>query len=633
MDIIPQNRGFLQVGISNPVELFIQDSGNVQLAPMRSLTFVQQQALFLYEVGLNVFPQPLQQKMGYPWKRLQYTRLNGQDGALNVQQLFAGQCNLAVMCGHTSGNLFVIDCETWESFQFHLNQLRRRNIPVWAVTTQRGGHLYLRAREGEVHNIPSGILAGAEIRARNAYVLGPGSLHPLGTAYRWLMRMGEQVPVVSIQEINWLRNQEGQVVHLRADKARLQPSERGARYISPYSKLTRATRQYILEGYAIPQGERNQRLFAAACDLCANQYSEAEARQLLSPQARLSGLPLFEIDKTIASAYSRPRTPARNQSAPARTATPLVLSRQWQYALLSIANRPYEGRNANSLRALLLAFVERSRVSMNEQGVFRASIRELAELARMGTATVQRLLQFLAEQNKPLLLKVGVDEMSGATLWRWSKVTLEQGKRLEIHQPEQASLRPWLLFAQALFSLDACESGGLGKGAAFLFQIMKHEKRAYMPSKWVSIAGMSLSQVNYALAKLRQFELIERSKEGWSAVDISNQQLEKRVTERYPATVRRRLARQRRFMRERQHFVSKLLHLSRLKREKELYNNLEEHPPPNYNWDIYEKELLNDSFCWIGLQAGVCVILPDGRYARWINLPRLEIEINYTKFK
>ncbi len=60
----------------------------------------QQAALILCGFGLNVFP-----KVGFPWKALQYIHLP-HDG---LWWAFHARCNLAVMRGRTSANLFVID--------------------------------------------------------------------------------------------------------------------------------------------------------------------------------------------------------------------------------------------------------------------------------------------------------------------------------------------------------------------------------------------------------------------------------------------------------------------------------------------------------------------------------------------
>src|SRR6187549_2448856 len=92
-----------------------------QPPPIRqSLSPIQDTALYLYNLGLNVFPQPHGKKAGLPWRRLQYSRLHPTDPLVGIQALTAGKCNLAVMCGSTSRNLFVIDCESILALNTHI---------------------------------------------------------------------------------------------------------------------------------------------------------------------------------------------------------------------------------------------------------------------------------------------------------------------------------------------------------------------------------------------------------------------------------------------------------------------------------------------------------------------------------
>lgn len=70
-----------------------------------------------------------------------------------------------------------------------------------------------------------------------------------------------------------------------------------------------------------PAGERNQRLFSAACDLAGYGYVEVEIARLLTARALQCGLDSVEIDRTIKSAFSLPRTLAKPpESSPPLTA-------------------------------------------------------------------------------------------------------------------------------------------------------------------------------------------------------------------------------------------------------------------------------------------------------------------------
>lgn len=613
--IIPDGTGFLQVGIETlscfghdvPPQAWDQASWG--------LTPAQSEAEFLYQRGLNVFPLPLGAKAGYPWRRLQYTRVEVH--STRDSQLFRGSFNLAVMCGSTSRNLFVIDCETIEAFVYHIGEVRRRGIPLWAVTTGRGGHIYLSMREGEIDNVHPGILKDAEIRGSNGYVLTAGSLHPSGLLYRWYAREGDTLPQVSLRQVDWLRHQEhGGLLRLTI-RQRTPKAEKRHRLclVSPYSPLAKQTRDYIKNGAFVEKGSRNQRLFKAACDLSGNGYSLEEARQLLGPPATLSGLIQSEIDRTLKSAYSHPRTPSKPLSS-------VPAPPNWQYALLHVIHLNYKGRNSNTLRSLYLAMVERSRVSSNDQGIFRASYREIAQMSRMGLATLQRTLkELLADENKRPFYPVGFDKMSGATLWRWNDHVLKEGRFLQERVDEGHLSIPsyWFTFSDALLDLDCTERGALGKGAMFLYQYMQFDSDARMPSQLAHLCGLSLSQVNYALAKLREFGLVERLPQGWRSKGLSDQAVNTLIVTLRPVEAQRGPNRVNRFRHERCRFVSLFIHRARSTHEGERYYNAHKHPPPDYQWEHFIKSF-NDPLLRQILQVGGEIIEdPYRRTARWVS--------------
>ena len=617
--IIPDDAGFLQVGI----ETLSRFGQNVPPHDKRNsflgLTSAQFEAEYLYQRGLNVFPLPLGAKAGYPWRRLQYTRVEMRT-TFN-SRLFDGAFNLAVMCGSTSRNLFVIDCETIEAFVYHIGEVRRRRIPLWAVTTGRGGHIYLSMREGEVDNVKPGILKDAEIRGSNGYVLTAGSLHPSGLLYRWYARESDALPEVSLKQVDWLRHQDhGHPVRLVIKQRTPRPNrQHRLRLISPYSPLAKDTRDYIKNGAFIDEGSRNIRLFKAACDLCGNKYSLEDARQLLGPQATMSGLSQLEIDRTLESAYGQPRNPSK----PASSAPPPP---NWQYALLYITNLSYKGRNSNTLRALYLAMVERSRVSTNEQGIFRASYREIAQMSRLGLATLQRQLKaHLADKKNCLFYPVGFDKMSGATLWRWNKHVLEQGRSLQRRVDDGLLSIPtyWLTFSDSILDYDCTERGALGKGAMFLYQYMQFDPQPRMPSELSRLCGMSVSQVNYALSKLRQFQLVERWEKGWKSRGLSNQEVNQQIIQRRPLQTQRGPDRVKRFKMERCRYVSRFIHKARAIREGERYLHANQHPPPNYQWDDFIAQMSNPFYMAILRAGGELKDDPYHRTARWVSFSGL----------
>lgn len=557
MDIIPQHPTFVQAGIYPNSDLLSQFSDRLP-TPLLGLTSIQQQAYRLFDAGMNVFPLPRGSKSGYPWRRLQYTRLNRDDEAFGLTPLFAGLCNVAVLCGATSGNLFVIDCETHETFIYHLNEIQKRFIPVWAVVTARGGHIYLRCQDGEVENIAPGILLDAEIRGRNNYVLAVSSLHPSGKLYEWAMCEDKCPPLVSAAQIDWLRDSNGKQVKLQFTPNRLNHKMRWKPgMVSPFSNLSLSTKEYLASGHQIPEGSRNNRLFSAACDMIGNNYTQSEIENLLVPIAIMSGLPQHEVLLTLESALSRQRTPARPGEVPQKPAS--EQNPVWLRALLCISHRDWTGPKGGNLRALLLALVERARLGANEKGIFRASLRELADMGRMAVNTVRRLLELLVSAGQ--VVKAGNDKMSGASLWRFSEAMLQEGMRLEA-LPDAVVPEHWCVYAESLFYSDASERGSIGKSGMFLYRFMTTRQQPMMPSELAWRSGLTLNQVNYALAKLKQLNLVRRVRAGWVADNCSDDELSE-VTR----TAGKGEARRRQHRKERELFAGRLLLQARMRTE------------------------------------------------------------------
>lgn len=549
MNSIPHKLAFVQASFyeNNDNSIF---QGNKSNFPV----YHQSQALALYDAGLNVFPQPYGRKAGYAWKRLQYTRLHRENGDANLMLVTAGECNLAVMCGRTSGNLFVLDCESAEAFEYHLAHLQQRQVPLWAARTARGGHIYLRCVEGEVRNIEPGRMKDAELRGQHGYVLAPPSLHPSGVVYEWVHQQGDAPPQVSASLIDWLTEADGTPLKLDVEPYGPSALPETLSVLSPASALSRKTRDYIKNGHLIPEGTRNNRLFSAACDLQGNDYSQDEAIRILLPVADGSGLEMREILATIDSAYSQQRDPAgRNLWAPPR-------STLWQYALIWVANQLWSGAGKVSERTLLLAMVERARLSANERGTFRASIREIAVLGRMGTATVQRTLTRLTTGETPILRKCGRDRLSGATLWQFSEHILNAGQALANRL--MSLPRHWLQYMRALFSSDASERGALGHNGMYLYQVMLAQETPLMPSELAEAAGMTLNQVNYALKKMREMALVARDETGWRAIAVADDELAQRAPTQGKGEQRRE-----RFALERRLYKGRILFDERWRKE------------------------------------------------------------------
>lgn len=475
-------------------------------APVARLTTpTQDAAIDLYELRFNVIPIPFAKKGGWPWKPFQYVRVHPD----HLLKLFAGRCNLAIMTGRTSHNLFVIDCETPESYRLQGTELRRAGIPLWSVRTGGGGgHYYLRCVEGEVANVLPGELHDVEVRGQRCYVLAPPSVHPTtGAVYDWDQREGDLPPLVRITDIDWLPLK--LATHAKRDAQRIPTA---------FPELSTSTRNFILNGTT--EGERNNRLFAAACDMAGNDYDDYTVRQVLIPIALKCGLPENEVRDTLRSAFSQPRQPARQ--APLLHQEP----KPWEKALCWAAQHAWQGRTGQTDRAVFLACCERARRASNENGVFRASVREIAEIARITAKTASTALRRL---HKATLLEYkGSDTTSQAKLWKLGQETTK-GHQTAQKVRDDYTNPPWLSSSVVITNSDAAERGALGKTAAVVYEGLLGQAGPIMPTPLAERLKLSRVQVQHALAKLKGYNLVRREKAGWVGIGVSSEWLDKNV--------------------------------------------------------------------------------------------------------
>ncbi len=490
------------------------------------------EARHLFRIGLNVFPQPAGQKMGFPWKGWQYTRAYKP----YLQHLFWDRCNLAVMCGRTSRNLFVIDAETMEALDKHLLDAQRRQLPVWAAHSTRGGHLYFLCQDGEVENVKPGILPDAEIRGRNGYVIAPPSVHPSAAYYEWIRRDGEEPPTVQAAQIDWLVDVEGQPVTLKVKRPRALTSSSpvavlarsvAEQYRQPgeerFWHLSRKTLHYLQGGGQLTQGTRNRRLFEAACDMSGCNFASSDIRNWLGEQAFQSGLPAWEIDKTLDSALGRLRQPVRK-----RGTTPTAPTKRPRYAIAAIQAQAWTGRTSTTDRMVAYALYERLRQGGNQDGAFRASYRELRVLARIGNNnTIKNALRRLVDAK--IVVPAGKDTRSEASLWRFHDEFLIFGREaIESGSYESEPLylskvRGAFVSEEGIHSIngsvlwetneatDAAERGALGLNGLMVYHALCEAGAPLSPRTLVEITGLSPNQVAYALRKLLKWGLAEKS--------------------------------------------------------------------------------------------------------------------------
>jgi DNA-binding transcriptional regulator YhcF (GntR family) len=458
----------------------------VGLDPVAALciTPTQRAALELYDLGFNVGPVKPASKQPFKWRAYATSRLQRE----YLPELFAGRVGVFVLTGRTSRSLFILDCETERAAAQHRAEFAAREIAPWEVKTARGAHFWLLSAEGEAANVKHE--SGAwEIRGNLRYCLCPPSVHPSGVIYEWAARPSALPPMVRLAELDWLS--------LRpAMQARNKPDAPAHEASGELVCLSRSTREFIKSG--APAGTRNTRLFSAACDLAGNEYAQSQARELLLPAATACGLSRKEAAATIQSAYSQPRNPAKQSGAKYRPA-------RWQLAARFAEGHRWKALTHNgvtvtgdTLRRVFLACCERAR--RDNAPVFRATAREVAELAGVKADTANRALNCLIAHD---YLKLADYSAVGARLFVFGGVC-QKGD----------STPTWTVSSVPFLSQahDAFQRGGLGSIAERVWR-----STLTLPATAKELAARlnaTPRSVYRALGKLATFGLVEQDAGG-----------------------------------------------------------------------------------------------------------------------
>jgi|GEM_PF-4139692 len=166
-----------------------------------ALTQIQQAALQLHAVGLNVVPHPLTSHKAYPWQKLIYTRLP----RAQVPEAFAGRCNLGIMAGgRIAPYPFFLYTRNMNLFKICVAKLQAAEITPWAFIFNNTGYLLLLSqyrrmatREAEINQV--GVIG------KERYVPCPPSMDR-DLQRDWYCRSGDKPPLIHFKDcqIAWL---------------------------------------------------------------------------------------------------------------------------------------------------------------------------------------------------------------------------------------------------------------------------------------------------------------------------------------------------------------------------------------------------------------------------------------------
>ena len=162
-------------------------------------------ALEYRDAGLAPIPVPRASKKAViPWRQWH----DRSPGPADLRAMFRDpSSNVGIVCGRSSGNLLVLDCENPRTFSDIGVRLAFAGIVTW--TTQRppngsdhdgGGHYWLRTPKP----VTPSHLDGMELRGQGQYVLAPPSVHPAGGQYEFIVRPSAIFTLPSMDALDWL---------------------------------------------------------------------------------------------------------------------------------------------------------------------------------------------------------------------------------------------------------------------------------------------------------------------------------------------------------------------------------------------------------------------------------------------
>lgn len=468
----------------------------------------------LYRLGLNVFPIKFRSKEAFgPWHALQRDRL-GPDELAHLAELFSQRLsngawhrfNKAIMTGRTSENLFIIDCETYAEYSHQGAMLRAARIPIWSVRSSDGGHYYLRSADGEVQNIKPDQARGVglgdlEIRGNRCYVLAPNSVHPSGVIYQWDERDGDAPPLVHLADLHWLpletvRQHQRQRTGRNYGQAALEDELR---------KLADK-----LPGCHDRNNQLNRSAFALGQLVAGDELDYTAVYTALERVARDIGLDANETRDTLRSGLDAGARQPRRASN--------TFGTERQQAMQWIAAQQWHGRTGTTRRAVAVALAERANTARN--GIFRASVREVAELARCSAKTATARLHEL--QAAGFVQWAGSDHASGANLWKLGQEVRVITTLTNLGSNSVVNTR----------TFDACERGALGQTGMLVLRALQKQQKPITPGKLGKAIGLTRHQVRHALNVLQTrgphgYPLVEHTPDGWIANEVNDDHLQR----------------------------------------------------------------------------------------------------------
>jgi hypothetical protein len=448
----------------------------------------------LYALGFNVLPLYFGSKQSAGnWKMVKATRLP--EACLDSQ--FVDR-NVGVLVGQTSRNLFVVDCDTNEAFNYWAEKLHNRGLDKWVVSSFHGGHFWFLSEDGEVKSTykkDQGLYKpenGYQIWGRNHYVVTPPSIRTdgefSGFVYSWLRREGELPPVLKASEI------EDIFPKVKVIKALL------AGRLTPLAY--RAIIDHSNKGYP----SHSEAEFAAVMSLLRIGWGEDEIVNLFNEYQP----PHF------AKAKSDERWLMEHMIAPAKAVVRSNQGTSIQHMYAWSRDRMWMGRTGKTDRLVFEACCERAKIEGPYR--FRATVREIGELCNQSDKTVNKSIRRLV--NDGILKLLTIQKFERVREPNYFSIPEEIQ---HYHSSETTKCTIPVVLSSEFREHDTWHRYGLGKNALFIYEYLlgmpmfKGETAQEITSALQGTMGMKLRAVETALRRLASVGLAGDNNGMWKA--------------------------------------------------------------------------------------------------------------------
>ena len=430
------------------------------------------EARALYTAGFNVFPIRWASKEPYgPHGIVTTARIH----ASFIPELFSDS-NIGVMTGRLSQNLFILDCDDEATFETVGVELDKRQIAAWIRMGMRGGQYWLRCAEGEVGNVNLGKL---QVLGNRLYTVAPPSAHPAGVLYDWQRREGDLPPLISIQALDFLKlSLAGKSdSKKKRDKTTLPP----------------VAHQVLVEENTSNYKSNSEAEFAACLSMISAGIADFMIRTIFAQfnpphYAKHRGRSFDKHTLAVAHKWLEEQQPLKSRGG--------QFDHSHSEQFIAFADsRPWPGRTGNTDKAVYLALCQRMRMERGNR-VFRASVRELSEIANVGTQAVQAALKRLREGE--LVKYEKRDDVCGASFYSLA-VTEDMPGITTVGETYTNCIDS---VVSNVIENDAFHVKALGKSACMIWRLLLSERKAMTVAEIAKATGRVVSTITVNLTKL-----------------------------------------------------------------------------------------------------------------------------------